>query len=112
MQVDRLEVAARSDVDEVKHQEDPQKQEARDRDDRVDRFVMQQVHEEEPHDARLDGGNGEGDHYVRRAGAELNIRGAHGNDRENEKRRQRDDVRPGFLLGILGVLGMRAHEIR
>ena len=110
VQIDRLRIGARPDIDEVEHQEDSQKQEAREADDRVDRPIVAQVHEEQRDDGAFDGGDGKRDHDIARA--ELNVRRPHGYDGEDQQRRQRDEVSSRFRLRRVCVFGMCAHVIR
>ena len=110
MQIDRLRIGASPDVDEVEHEEDPEKQKAREADDRVDRPVMPQVHEEQRDDGAFDGGNRQRNHDVTRA--ELNVRRAHGDDSKDQERHQSDNVNSRLRLWILCVFSMRAHVIR
>ena len=110
MQVNRLWIRAAVHVEEIEHQEDAQKNEACHGDNGIHWLVMQQVHEDQRYDRRLDGGDRKRDHDIARA--KINVGCTYRYGCKDKQRSQRDQVFSGFCLRIDCVFGMRAHVIK
>jgi hypothetical protein len=74
VRVHGLQIYAAIEIEKAEHQEDPEKQKARQRDHCLDRLIVTQVHEKQRDQSSLDGGDQERDHHV--SGAEIDIEAA------------------------------------